>query len=353
MSTAEAEGALSHLIASGIDIVEAANEEDGAEFDVYVGYDGDLQRVFSGLVDTCDINFDDDRFEIRARDFSSLLADGKQTVAKLKYKNQSVAQIVQQIADEFEFDAEITDPGTMAGPEMNGEHSFNPHPQSYWSLLQSLAETVGYECYMKPDQTLYFGPGEKQNTMTVSYGASRESGAENPGWGLTVQYDPRNNSNITVKSLSLEPQKAKTVTAKAEAKPLNLSKMGRKSQSSLRSRATRQVSSRRTKMKSKKKTTYFIRCAGMTPEQAEKRCQAMADNLAKHQVIIGCSIEGNTDMVIHTEVKLKEETINLYGFAGIPLNVSEVTHEFSVPDDGGESGGFTTSFRAMAKVGDQ
>ena len=81
-----------------------------------------------------------------------------------------------------------------------------PPPQNYWLLLQKLADEVGYECYMQPDQTLYFGPEQDAGTITVNYGAPAGSGAENPGWGLTVDYNPRNNSDINISVVSYDPQ---------------------------------------------------------------------------------------------------------------------------------------------------
>lgn len=351
MGTATASGTLSQLIDSGLDIIAQSQSIDGAEFDIYVGYDGESQLVFSGILDECEINWDDDTFEIRGRDYAALLADGKQTLAGLNYRNQSVAQIVKQIANQFGFAANITDPGIKAGPLMNGENHYNPQPRNYWNLLQSLAEDVGYECYMLPNQTLYFGPEQDQGDVIVNYGASLGSGAENPGWGLKVTYNPRNNSNIIVRALSLNSQTTDAIVASATAKPVALGK-GRKTKSSLtggnsKSKYSSQGSAG---SNSRNKSIYYIRCPGMTPDQAQAACQAMANNLAKHQIIVEATIEGLPGLVLHSQVTLVQTNIDLYGFAGVNLNVSEVTHSFTTPSDGDVSGGYTTSFRALAQV---
>jgi prophage tail gpP-like protein len=111
MATAEAKGALSDLIDAGLDIISASLTMNGAELDIYAGYNGNSQLIFSGVVDTCDLDWDENTYEIKGRDHAASLADGKQTLANINYRNQSVAQIVQQVADQFGFATNITDPG--------------------------------------------------------------------------------------------------------------------------------------------------------------------------------------------------------------------------------------------------
>ena len=345
MGTAEAEGSLTDLRLSDIDLIEACQDKNGAPFDIYAGFNNEWKRVFSGIVDECDFDFDEERFIIRGRDHSAALADGKQTMADLNYRNQSVAQIVQQIADKFGFQTDITDPGVMAGPLVNGENSFNPQPQPYWTLLQTLAESVGYECYMTPDQVLYFGPEKEQGNVTVSYGMPRGSGAENPAWGFNVSFKPRNNSNIVVKALSYDPQTAQPVTSTAEADEKKISKNGRKSRSL--SGKKKKVQSHRGisgTNKAPAKTVYYIRCPGMTADQAQARCQSMADSLAKRQLICSFNIEGLLGLKVHSTVNIKEGNIDLYGFADMDLNVAEVSHNWNMND------GFYTSVRAVGEV---
>lgn len=351
MGTAEAEGALSDLIASGLDIISASQDKNGAPLDLYAGFDGDLQHIFSGTVDQCSFDWDGDSFIVRGRDHSASLSDGKQTLAGMEYRNQKVTDIVRQIAEKFEFATEIEESDIKAGPYLNDENFFNPQPQTYWHLLQSLAESVGYECYMKPNQTLYFGPEKDQGSLTCDYGAPRDSDAENPGWGLKVDYNPRNNSNIVVKALSVNPQTTQKVTSTAKAKQVKVGK-GRKVKSSQIGKEKKASYPKRGSSGSKapSKSIYYIRCAGLSPEQSEKKCQAMADQLAKRQIIVEMSMEGNFDLKVHTKVTLKQNLIDLYGFDGVELNVSEVTHSFSTPGDGDSSGGLVSSFRATAQV---
>ena len=228
---------------------------------------------------------------------------------------------------------------------MNGENSFNPQPQTYWALLQSLAEQVGSEVFIKQPNTLYFGPEQSQGSLNVNYGARRGTNAENPGWGLKVDYNPRNNSNITVKTLSYDPNTAQTVNATAQATQTAVGK-GRKPTALTGSGGKPQYPSSKHSGLGKvpAKSVYYIRCPGLSADQAQKRCQSMADNLAKHQIVLTCKIEGNLDVVMHSQVTLIESTTSLYGFGGIPLNVTEVSHSYD------DSEGFTTEFRALAQI---
>ena len=354
MGTATAKGSLSDLINSGLDIVDASQAVNGATFDIRIGYDGGNDLVFSGVVDDCDLNWDDDSFEVRGRDHSAVLADGRQTVAGLDYRNQTIGQIARQIAAKFGFKADITDPGIMAGPEMNGENFYVPQPRNYWNMLQELADTVGYECYVTPEQVLYFGPEREQGSVEVNYGAQRGVKATNPAWGFRVHYSPRNNSNIVVKALSVNLQTRQTVTASATAAPTRLGK-GRKSTSTVSGNPSKAKypSPGGSGSTSKAKTIYYIREPGLSPEQAQAKCQAMADSLAKHQIVCEMSIDGLTSLKLHSRVTVVESTISLYGFAGVPMNVAEVTHSFNMPSDqNSQEDGFVTSFRAIALVED-
>jgi phage protein D len=353
MGTVHAEGALSDLLDAGLDIVELGQSVTGAQIEAYGGYD-DSPLLFGGVVDSFHLDIDNNSFEVKGRDWSAYLADGRQTMAGMNYRNQTVAQIVKQIADQFEMGTDITDPGIKAGPLMNNENSFNPHPQSYWTLLQNLAEQVGFECYSTPDQVLYFGPEKDQSSITVNYGAKPGASVENPGWGLVIDYDPRNNSNIVVKALSMNPQTTKKVSASAQAKPVKLKKW-QKTQSSQTGGNSKQKypGFGKSGNSSPSKSIYYIRCPGMSADQAQARCQAMADNLAKHQIVCGLSIEGNDEVVVHSQVTLVEAgDISCCGFDGIAFNAAEVTHCFDMPQGTSSTGGFVTEMRLIAQVSD-
>lgn len=342
MATAEAEGAYSDLVDSGLDILAASAAADGAELDIYAGYDGDSRLIFSGVVDDIEIDADQNLFEVKGRDWASKLADGRQTMAGMNYRNQTIGMIVHQIADKLGFNSDITDPGTNAGPTMNGENFFNPRSTDFWNLLQTLAADVGYECWVTPDQTLHFGPEQDQGTINCTYGGEPNSGVENPAWGLKVKFNPRNNSNITVKAISYDPQTTQKVIASATAAPLNV-KAGKKTATSITSTSkVKYPSPGKSGSSGTPKTVHYIRCAGLTPEQAQAKCKAQADELAKHQLIISICIEGNPDIRIHSNLVINQVQID--AISEVPLNVAEVEHSFSMDQ------GYVTACRALGQI---
>jgi|GEM_PF-2567723 len=351
MGTASAEGLLSDLIDNNLDLIEASQDANGASLDIYAGFGDNKERVFSGVVDECNLNFDDNTFTVRGRDHSASFKDGKRTLANLNTKNQKISEIVKQIADKFGFKSDITDPGLMAGVKMNGQYNFAPEPQHYWKTLQTLAMNVGYECYMKDGNTLYFGPPKEQGNITVNYGADRGSGAENPGWGLEVDYQPRNNSNITVKVMSVDTQTTKKITATAKTDEVTVGKGHRTSSSKSGSNTkSRSVAAGHSGVKAPPKTTYYIQRHGLSKEHAEKLAQGMAEQLAKRQIILSMNIEGLPSMKIHSIVTLRETGIDLMGFSGIPLNVAEVSHTFHMSEGDSNDGGYVTHFKALAQI---
>lgn len=341
MATANASGVFSDLVDSGLDIFAESQSMNGAELDIYAGYDGSSDLIFSGVVDECEIDVDENTFKVSGRDHAASLMDGRQTLAGLNYRNRSVAQIVQQIAQKFNFSTDIQDPGIKAGPTMNGENFFNPHSQTYWMLLQSLADNVGYECWVTPDQTLHFRKEQTQGNFSCQYGWGPNDGASIPAWGLKVTYSPRNNSNITIKAISQNLQSTEQVIASATAKPIQL-KLGKSTKTSITGGKAPSSSKGSSGSKSPIKTVHYIRCAGLTPEQAQAKCQAMADDLAKHQVTVGLTVWGTKDLKIHSSVNLDQSSVKAVN--NVPLNVAEVHHSFTMDE------GWVTGFRALGQV---
>jgi phage protein D len=344
MGTAEATTSLGLLANSGIDLITASQTADGATFDLWGYYDNSKNLLFSGVVDSCDGNFGEDEITIRGRDHAASLADGRQTVASLNFRNQTIGQIVTQIANKFGLTPLVTDPGVMAGPLMNGENFYGPHPQTYWAIIQTLADQVGYEAYVTPDQTLYFGPEQDKSAINVNFGADPHSGAENPLLSLAFTYNPRNNSNITVKVISSMPQQANYVLATATAKQLQVGSDQRKPTALLEGRGLRVNRQGSSGGIAAPKSVYYIFAPGMSPDQAQAKAQSAADDLAKRQIIIDGTLEGLPSLQLHSKINLLETTIDLLGFESLDYNVAQVGHSFDMEN------GFNTTFSAIARI---
>lgn len=352
IATVNAETTVSLLQAYGIDLLDDISATDGAEVDIYAGYDGSSTHIFGGVLDTFDPDFKSDRVKIAGRDHGAVLADSKDVVSKINYKNQTIGQIVQQIADQNGLTANDTDPGIKAGPVLWDENNYTPHPQPWWSILQHLAEQVGYEVYVTPDKELYFGPEQSAGSFEFSWGAPPDSGAQYPLIELKGSYSPRNNANFTVKVISYHPQYAQHVSGTASPSSNVLRGRRRKSKTEIVTlRGNTGRSSRgRSGSKPSKLPTYTYRLDGLTPEQANKKAQGIADDIAKREVIIEGKLEGLPSLKIHSNLTLQEKTLPLLGFDGLDYSVSEVTHSFGMPGSGSE-GGYMTEFKAMASLG--
>lgn len=355
IATLNAETSVSLLSAYGIDLLNDISATDGAEVDVYAGYDGGSSHIFGGVLDTFDPDFTADKVKIEGRDHGAVLADSKNVVSKISYKNQTIGQIVQQIAQQNGLTANVTDPGVKAGPVIWDENNYTPHPQPWWSILQYLAEQVGYEVYVTPDKALYFGPEQSSGSFEFSWGAPPGSGAQYPLKELRGSYSPRNNANFVVKVISYHPQYAQHVSSSATPSSRVLRGRRRNQKTEIVGSSvgnTGRISRGGSGSTSSKKPVYTYRLDGLTPDQADQKAQSIADDIAKREVIIEGKLEGLPGLKIHSAISLQEQTLPLLAFDGLDYSVSEVTHTFSMPQTGQHNeGGYMTEFKAMASLG--
>lgn len=340
MATMKAETTMNMLEDAGVDVITLSRQPNGAPVVLSAGYNGSQNLLFTGVLDECEGEEGEDKISFRCRDNAAFLSDGKQTVAGLNYRNQTIGQIVTQIANKFNFTPAVTDPGIMAGPLMNGEHAFNPKAQTWWSLLQRLADDVGYEVFVTPDGSLYFGPEQNQGTIQCSWMRPKEEKPVNPLLTCNWKYNPRNNSSITVKVLSNTPQNAQLVLGQATAASQPVPSL-KKDPGALLGKSPK-LSKYGTPGPNSGgvKSTYYILDTGTDPELANSRAQAYANELAKRQIILAGSMEGLPDLKVNSHLQLSSGLF----LSGLDFNVVEATHSFSMSE------GFKTAFRALALV---
>jgi prophage tail gpP-like protein len=340
MSTVSAKASLSEYCDAGFDVIQSSQDGDST-IDVYMGFDGSSTHIFSGVLDEFEVGWDEDEIEIRGRDQAAVLADGKNSIANINYKNQTYGQIATQIANLFNFTPNVSDPGIKAGTISNGDSSFNPHPQPWWTILQKMADEVGYECYVTADGTLYFGPEQSQGTMNVNYG-STDTNPENPVNSLRGRYNPRNNTSITVKGVSYDRDKGQMIVASATTSNEKLASV-KKGKGAITKAVPASAGGKAPSSNQTVKKIYRFNAQGMTPEAAAAKAQSMASDLAKRQLIISGILDFNPDLKIHTHLSInygpEQDDI---GFQGIDYNVAEVTHDWNMG-----STGLKTSFRAL------
>lgn len=352
LATVSISTSLALLRASGLNVEKAALEPDGVPIDIYAGYEGEGAHVFGGVMETCRWSFREDSVTIEGIDHGVVLADSREAISKIDYRNQSIGQIVTAIAKEHGFNFEINDPGVKAGQELWGESAYIPNPQPWWSILQTLARQVGYEVHVTPEKSLFFGPSEAvfRERIGVIWGASPGS-KDHPLLDLDVLFSPRRNTNVEVNVISYHPQRAELVNGRAETggSPLSSPPIRQKQATTRRGKPSkgRYTGNSGAQTSPSKKPVLTFHIDGLTNEQAKAKARAIAKDIAKRQVVITGKIEGLPAMQVHGRVDLRQGNLDLASFAGRDYTVSNVTHTYNFPTGGRSEAGFTTEFTAM------
>ena len=84
------------------------------------------------------------------------------------------------------------------GVFMNGSSTLATEVRPWWEWLQFLARFMGWNCYVTPDRSLYFGPFDLTNTANLSWGVGNLSVDVLPCKDLHITYNPRRNSSFLV-----------------------------------------------------------------------------------------------------------------------------------------------------------
>jgi phage protein D len=354
IGTFSGESSIAALRADGINLVQLARAAaDGAPLNVYAGFDGDYQTVFNGILEKCEWDWGADQVHIEGRDMAAVLTDSKNVPTGINYKNQTISQIVTQICAQFNLPCQVSQTAQKAGPQMWGENSYNPHPQSYWSILQDLAGYVGYELFYSPDGFLYFGPPQAANSFNFAWMQQASANPQFPLLKLKTHYDPRNNSDFTVKVVSYHPQFAQHVSATATPTKLNPSGSTKKQKSSSVGTSAGNTGPNKSTLgipvSPNGKPVLIFRRDGLTAQAAQTRAQAIADDIAKRQIIQDGELWGLNTLRVHSNINIQcGSGTDLMGFESITYQVAKVSHRFSVPDGG--SGGWCTSFKAYGSL---
>lgn len=362
LATAEATTSLALLEAAGIDIMKEEEKSGGVSFDIYVGYDGNFDHIFGGVFDKSEFAMHDDKVSFQARDHGAVLADTKQSIGKIDYKNKKITEIVKQFAEEHDLEADIKENDAKAGHEAWDENTLIPKPQPRWSLIQKMALKLGWEAKISPDKKLYFGPpgGGSSKEVKVHWAPSEDDKADNPLKTLDIIYSPRRNKSFEVRVYSYHPHKAEATkgissddSAYLKSIGVNYSSGGgkkkKKSGTALGTSTGRTVKNYggQSSAKPSKKPVINVHMDGLSAEQCTQKAEAIADDLAKRQVVINCSSQGIPKLQVHSKVKLVQGQKFLFGFDKKEYVVTSVNHSFTA-SQGGTDGGWTTDFTAAS-----
>ena len=123
-------------------------------------YDGDTPRsMITGNADSISINWDTREIDLGGRDKSSKLSETRQSK---KYNNQTVSDIVSDIASQAGLNPVISGATDTAGKQFDTDTSHLVLGETFFETLSNLAEQFGYRWYVDGDD-LHFEPVEENS----------------------------------------------------------------------------------------------------------------------------------------------------------------------------------------------
>lgn len=209
------------LLKSGIDLDKIADSAKATEIIITAqGYNDSELIVFGGIYDHDEEVWNSGQIEIIARDWAEILINTREVLTDINYQNQTASDIAKSIGSKFGFTLDVTevpDPSVKAGQLMEKDTTFTAGVNEYWRILQFLAKSVGYDCYITPGQVLYFGPpldtAKLPRQLTWKPDPTNETAQQI--FAMTTRRSPRRNGNFRVQVFSYHIRTATPVAAEA------------------------------------------------------------------------------------------------------------------------------------------
>jgi hypothetical protein len=377
--TSGAYGSVGHLVAStsrlavaaaGINLIGlAANAASGMPVDIYVTLDGTRTHIFSGEYVTGTWEFDQDLIEIHARDWAGPLVDQKrilssiaggiQTVAQqagkgVETQNQTLSQIVSAIAQQFSLIPDLrlqkTENPTMGTLFGSDDTVYWASPYSLWAILNKLARDTGNEVYVTPDKHLVFGtPGAGLTPITLSYHYDPPPAGTYPCYGLKIEHNPRRNLTFQVMVLSYDPGKAQTTQGQAVVMGTNVNASDTVTVHAgawSGADATAISSALGNSLNSNNMPVYTIRIDGLTQTQAQNMAVAIANDIAKRELILTAETDGIPAVAPLNPMTLVSDIVEPE-FLGHQFWINKYTHTLRMGGGKNKRADFRTTITAL------
>jgi hypothetical protein len=323
--------------------------------DVYVGRpnsptrwnSADLTQVFSGYLDLVDWEFDTDTVTITGRDASSLLMDSR-TLSN--FGNLTPDQIATQFAKDVGLTPLVTHVKTLAGSFYQQDTIHMGYvPRQKWDILLYLARSVGFDVFVTPQRQLYFGPPPQPTTPPLVF--SWLDPAAPFGTALMrckITHSPRRNRTFKVLVKSYHPKTTQIITGTSIVLGIPIPTETTKTLPAGTYRGQGPAGSlvfNELTAALEGKPVYQFHVAGLTPDQAQKRAEAIAQNIARHELIADIAVEGNAAITPQTVLSFRGLG---HGFDTQAFYPQRVRHIFQVPQGrGGQNEGWITEVTAL------
>ena len=367
------------LARAGLDLYAATLNSHPLGLDIFISVDGVETHLWGGEIDDTDWDFDTDTVTISGRDWAGILVDQKITLANFapessslavpsstvglsggpatsyNVQNQSAVSLLSQIAKAHGLIPEplnvSTEEATVPVGNILAENAvFSSQPLPEWEIIQAISRIYGWNTYVTPNKKLVFGPPKVSlNKLRVGWNLPTLPPGVLPCFNLQVQHQPRRNNSFlvvveTYNVSTLEVHQALVgLPSQHEFLTYPLFKANKAGFYTTTSLGPN-VSAVTALFKNLGKEVYLIHKAGLTPSQASRLAESIALDLAKREIIVSFSLDGNPSIKPFDTLELQG---SLSGFEGRKFFVQQVHHSFELPDGGSiGTSGFLTHVKA-------
>jgi len=320
------------------------------------------KTVFGGNYCFGHYTFHDNHIEITCRDFASALFDTKRSLADLNYNQQTVSQMITQFAQYVSLptpDIQISnDPivGTVfdAVGLTTGGVTYNTYPRPLWEIAQFLAKWVGAQIYTDPQGVIHVhdlptGGTTRQYQWFVDPQAAAAD-FQLPVLEYEVLHQPERNKNFSVIVKSHHGQRAQdymhTVTVNGQSVTLSGNKTlgaGFFSANGGGVQARSVLSAAQNGI-----PTLIFRYDGLIQSEVQAKAEGIAREIAKRLFVNTIKVDGDPTLKPLEQITIIEgQQGTTLGFAQKQLYISEVIHNFRMPENITHGSGFSTTIKAL------
>lgn len=360
---------------AGIDLVALAIANPGdLAVNAFVTLDGVTTQLFGGEYVSGEYLYNQQAVTVHARDWSGPLIDQKRVLVNIlagnvgplapseaetggvSTQNQKLSQVVTAIAKQFSLTpdlrlAEGADPdiGTIFGD--SNDTIITPTPQSLWGILTRLARDSGNVLYVTPQKHLVFGEaGAGLEPVALCYRVNPIPAGTYGAMGIDVVHNPRRNLTFRVVVLSYDHTNSTMTKGQAYVIGSNYSAEGDVTvhAGAWSGPAAEKITSAIGAGNQSKKNAvpvYTFHADGLTAAQAQTQATAIANDIAKRELIVKTSTRCIPTLQPSNPVTLLGQLNQ--EFLAHQYFVTQYGHKLRMPKGQGDAAIFDTSLTLL------
>lgn len=136
------------------------------EVQVMVDVGNGAKKLFDGMVDSADEDFDSGKLSISGRDKASKLIDKK---SSKKFQNKKPHEVVKQLASDAGLEADVDEITDKAGKIVQIDYNAIQHRSSDWLTILDLADKHGRVAYISGGKVYFKKPDEKLPVLSITF----------------------------------------------------------------------------------------------------------------------------------------------------------------------------------------